>query len=59
MQALDIPFKLIWGETDRYTNTGVARDFEAHLKHPSMHLLSVGHWPQLDEPQLVADAMLS
>ena len=25
MEALDIPFKLIWGETDPYLNTGVRR----------------------------------
>lgn len=59
MQALDIPVKLIWGENDPYINTGVARDFQSHLKRPSLHLLPAGHWPQLDEPELVAEAMLS
>ena len=59
MKALDIPVKLIRGENDSYINTGVAKDFEAHLQHPSLYLLSAGHWPQLDEPGSVAEAMLS
>ncbi len=59
MEALDIPVKLIWGETDPYLNTGVAEDFRSHLKHPSLHVLPAGHWLQIDAPEQVAKEMLS
>ena len=58
MEALDIPVKLIWGETDPYLNTGVAEDFRSHLKHPSLHVLPAGHWLQIDIPEQVAEIML-
>jgi hypothetical protein len=46
-------------ENDPYINAGVAKDFQAHLKHVSLRLLPAGHWLQLDEPGLVAKEMLS
>lgn len=58
MEALDIPFTLIWGETDPYLNTGVAEDFRSHLKRPSLHVLPAGHWLQIDAPEQVATLML-
>jgi len=58
MEALEIPVKLIWGETDPYLNTGVAEDFRSHLKHSSLHLLRAGHWVQIDAPEQVAKVML-
>src|SRR5271156_2830241 len=33
LEALDIPVKLIWGDTDLNLNTGVAKDLQSHLKH--------------------------
>lgn len=59
MEALDVPVQLIWGETDPYLNIGVAKDLQAHLKHPSLHLLPAGHWVQIDLPQKVAEIMLN
>jgi len=59
MEALDIPVKLIWGDKDPYLNSGVAEDFRSHLKHPSLHLLSAGHWLQIDIPEQVAEIMLA
>ena len=59
MEALDIPFKLIWGATDPYLNTGVAEDFQSHLKRPSLHALPAGHWVQIDAPEQVARLMLT
>jgi haloalkane dehalogenase len=59
MEALDIPARIIWGENDPYINADVAREFQSHLKHSSLCLLPAGHWVQLDEPELVAQAMLS
>jgi haloalkane dehalogenase len=59
LEALDIPVKLIWGDTDLNLNTGVAKDLESHLKHPSLLVLSAGHWPQIDVPEQVAKEMLA
>jgi pimeloyl-ACP methyl ester carboxylesterase len=59
MEALDIPFKLIWGATDPYLNTGVAEDFQSHLMRPSLHVLPAGHWVQIDAPEQVARLMLT
>jgi haloalkane dehalogenase len=59
LEALDIPAKLIWGETDLNLNTGVAEDFRSHLKHASLLVLSAGHWPQIDMPEEVAKEMLT
>jgi haloalkane dehalogenase len=58
LEALDIPVKLIWGNTDLNLNTGVAEDFQSHLKHASLLVLSAGHWPQIDTPEQVAKEML-
>ncbi len=58
VKALDVPVKIIWGDTDLALNTGVAEDFRSHLKTASLHVLSAGHWPQIDEPEQVAKAML-
>jgi haloalkane dehalogenase len=59
VEALDVPVKIIWGNTDLALNTGVAEDFRSHLKNAALHVLSAGHWPQIDEPEQVAKAMLS
>jgi pimeloyl-ACP methyl ester carboxylesterase len=58
MEALTIPVKIIWGESDPYLNSGVAEFFRSHLKHPSLHLLPAGHWLQVDMPEQVAGIML-
>ena len=59
MEALDIPVKLIWGENDPYLNVGVAEDLRSHLSDASLRRIPAGHWVQIDEPELVASAMLS
>jgi pimeloyl-ACP methyl ester carboxylesterase len=59
LEALDIPVKLIWGEADPYLNRGVAEDLRSHLKHSSLHVISAGHWLQIDAPEQVAEVMLS
>lgn len=58
VKALDIPVTLIWGETDPYLNTGVAKDLQAAFKNATLHLLHAGHWVQIDMPQKVAEIML-
>lgn len=59
VKALDIPVTLIWGETDPYLNTGVAKDLQAAFKNATLHLLHAGHWVQIDVPQKVAEIMLA
>lgn len=58
VNRLDIPVTLIWGETDPYLNTGVAKDLQASFKNATLHLLHAGHWVQIDMPQKVAEIML-
>jgi pimeloyl-ACP methyl ester carboxylesterase len=59
LEALDIPVKLIWGDTDLNLNRGVAEDLKSHLKHASLVVLPAGHWLQVDIPERVAKEMLS
>jgi pimeloyl-ACP methyl ester carboxylesterase len=59
LEALDIPVKLIWGETDPYLTVAKAEDRRSHLKHGSLHVLPGGHWLQVDIPEQVATVMLS
>jgi haloalkane dehalogenase len=59
LEALDVPVRIIWGDTDLALNTGVAEDFRSHLKSATLHVLSAGHWPQIDEPEQVAMEVLS
>jgi pimeloyl-ACP methyl ester carboxylesterase len=59
LENLDIPGTIIWGETDAYLNTNVAKDFSARLKGASLHVLDAGHWPQLDLPEEVARYILT
>ncbi len=55
----DFPSTIVWGDSDAYLNTGVARDFAAHLKGASLHVLDAGHWPQLDLPEEVGRHLLA
>jgi haloalkane dehalogenase len=59
LEALDVPVKIIWGDADLALNVGVAEDLQSHAKNASLHVLSAGHWPQIDEPDQVAKVMLS
>ena len=59
MEALVNPVKLIWGENDPYLDVGVAEDLRSHLSDASLHRIPAGHGVQIDEPELVASAMLS
>jgi haloalkane dehalogenase len=59
LETLDMPFKLIWGETDPYFTVSTVKERQSHLKHSSLHLVPAGHWLQVDEPAQVAKAMLS
>lgn len=59
LRGLDIPVKVIWGEGDPYLNADHAREYVPLFRRASLRLLPAGHWPQIDEPALVAAEMLS
>jgi len=59
LERLEVPFRMIWGAEDPYLNTGVAEDLAKHLRTVTTTLLSgAGHWPQIDRPAEVAQALL-
>jgi pimeloyl-ACP methyl ester carboxylesterase len=59
LKALDVPVKLIWGQYDPYITVAVAERRQSQLKHASLTVVPAGHWLQVDEPEQVANAMLS
>jgi len=59
LKALDVPVKLIWGRYDPYLDVAMAEWRQSQLKHASLTIVPAGHWPQIDEPEKVAEAMLS
>jgi pimeloyl-ACP methyl ester carboxylesterase len=59
LKKLDVPAKVIWGENDPYLTTSAAKDFQANLKHSTLHMVDAGHWLQIDEAKKVAEIMLS
>jgi pimeloyl-ACP methyl ester carboxylesterase len=60
MKAFQRPVRIIFGESDRYLNAGVARRF--HELFPTSDLFLVphaSHFVQIDEPERVAALLLS
>ena len=58
LAQIEAPVSLIWGGGDPYLNVGVAQDLAKEFKHSQLHVLAVGHWPQIDDPEAVADLMV-
>jgi pimeloyl-ACP methyl ester carboxylesterase len=52
------PVSLIWGAGDAYLNRGVAEHLHSLFPTSRLMWLSAGHWPQIDAPELVAQAIL-
>lgn len=59
VEALDIPVKIIWGETDPDLHTQLAENLQSHLKHPELHFVAAGHWLMVDVPEQLAHLMLT
>jgi pimeloyl-ACP methyl ester carboxylesterase len=57
--GLDRPVSLIWGAGDPYLNTGVAEHLKGLFPDADLTVLQAGHWPQIDRPNDVAEALLS
>jgi haloalkane dehalogenase len=55
---LEVPVSIIFGESDRYLNPSLAREIAGLFADPSLHLLpGDSHWPQHDQPQVVANLL--
>ena len=60
MRRFRPPVVVIFGASDRYLNPRVGARFAALFPNAEMHLLSgAGHYVQVDQPQRVAELMLS
>jgi haloalkane dehalogenase len=59
LSAFHRPVRLIWGAGDPYLNRGVAEHLKGLFPTSELILLPFGHWPQIDGPERVAEALLS
>jgi pimeloyl-ACP methyl ester carboxylesterase len=58
LAQIEAPVNLIWGGGDPYLNVGVAQDLAKEFKHSQLHVLPLGHWPQIGDPKALADLMV-
>ena len=55
---LEVPVSIVFGESDRYLNPSLAAEIAGLFKNPSFHLVpDAAHWPQHDQPELVAQLL--
>jgi haloalkane dehalogenase len=55
LAALEVPVTLVFGAADRYLNPDLARHLAGLFRHADLHLVQgASHWPQWDQPKLVA-----
>jgi len=55
---LEVPVSIVFGEDDRYLNPSLAAEIAGLFKNPSFHLVpDASHWPQHDQPELVAQLL--
>jgi pimeloyl-ACP methyl ester carboxylesterase len=59
LAAFPRPVRLIWGGGDPYLNRGVAEQLRGRFRTAELTVLRAGHWPQIDEPEAVARALLA
>jgi haloalkane dehalogenase len=57
--ALDLPVKVIWGVNDPYFTAALGQERASRFKNSSFHPISAGHWLQCDQPEQVAQELLS
>lgn len=58
LRKIEAPVNVVWGGGDPYLNVGVAQDLAKEFKHSEIHVLPLGHWPQIDDPKAVADLLV-
>jgi haloalkane dehalogenase len=57
--ALDLPVKIIWGVHDPYLTAALGEERASRFKNGSFHPIPAGHWLQCDQPEQVAQELLS
>jgi haloalkane dehalogenase len=57
--SLDMHVKVIWGEYDAYFSVALGKERASRFKRGSFHPIPGGHWLQSDQPQRVAEELLS
>ena len=58
LRDLRVPVSIIFGESDRYLGPPLAREIARLFADPSLHVVpDASHWPQHDQPQVVADLL--
>jgi pimeloyl-ACP methyl ester carboxylesterase len=56
LAGLDLPVALIFGALDRYLNPDLAARLATLFPKADLHLVDgASHWPQWDQPQVVAE----
>jgi haloalkane dehalogenase len=60
LRDLQVPVSIIFGGSDHYLDTSLAREIAGLFTDPSLHVVpDASHWPQHDQHQLVADLLVS
>jgi pimeloyl-ACP methyl ester carboxylesterase len=59
LASFPAPVGLVWGAGDPYMNQGVAEHLQSLFPAADLTLLPVGHWPQIDAPEQVAQGLLT
>jgi haloalkane dehalogenase len=55
---LEVPVSIIFGESDRYLSPSLADEIAELFTEPSLHIVAdASHWPQHDQPQIVANLL--
>jgi haloalkane dehalogenase len=58
LRDLEVPVSIIFGGSDRYLDPSLAGEIAGLFTDPSLHIVpDASHWPQHDQPQLVADLL--
>ncbi len=58
LRDLQVPVSVIFGGGDRYLDPSLAREIAGLFTGASLHIVAAAsHWPQHDQPQLVADLL--
>ena len=58
LRDLEVPVSIIFGGSDHYLDTSLARELAGLFTDLSLHVVpDASHWPQHDQPQLVANLL--
>jgi haloalkane dehalogenase len=59
LRDLEVPVSIIFGGSDRYLDgPSLAGEIAGLFTDPSLHIVPrASHWPQHDQPQVVADLL--